>query len=96
MAPEVLLDQPYDEQADTFSFGSVLFELLTGSIPFGGGNIPKEQLVQRVGMKGERPPLPQGMDRPWRDLLVQCWQQHPQARPTMKQVVATLSTMQIP
>lgn len=89
----VLLDLPYDEQADVFSFGSLLYEIVTCTVPFGGGNISKEELTQRVGRQGERPLLPPGMAAHFRDLIVQCWQQHPQARPNMKQIVNTLAAI---
>ncbi len=34
MAPEVLLEQPYDLRADVWSIGVALFELIVGSKPF--------------------------------------------------------------
>lgn len=94
MAPEVLLDQPYDEQADVYSFGCVIYELTTATVPF-EGNITKEGLIERVGKKGERPALPNNLEMHWRDLLIQCWQQHPRSRPSMKQVVATIAAMPV-
>jgi len=77
------------------SFGCVLFEILTGSIPFGGGSISKAELAERVGARGERPVLPHGLLKPFRDILVSCWQQHPRARMSMKQVVAALSAIKL-
>ena len=34
MAPEVIEHKPYGEKADVFSFGILLWELLTGRVPY--------------------------------------------------------------
>jgi serine/threonine-protein kinase len=45
MAPEVLLGQTPSVQADIFSFGVVLFEMLTGHLPYVGAAGPIESLA---------------------------------------------------
>ena len=38
MAPEILRYQRYDAKADLWSVGAILFEILAGRPPYGGGN----------------------------------------------------------
>lgn len=45
VAPEILNDQGYDEKADIFSAGIILYILLTGKFVFSGKNY-KEILIK--------------------------------------------------
>ncbi len=54
MAPERAADRPSDARSDLYSVGVVLFELLTGRLPFAGDS-PLAVLVQHVN---EPPPAP--------------------------------------
>jgi serine/threonine-protein kinase len=54
MAPEQVAGRPFDHRADVFSLGVVLYEMLTGAAPFGGGDIP--QLMFQVMNAAVPPP----------------------------------------
>lgn len=53
MAPEVIEHRPYNNKADVFSFGIVLWELLTGQVPYLG--LTPLQAAVAVVQKGLRP-----------------------------------------
>ena len=38
MAPEVLLNQPYNLKCDIWSLGLIFYEMLTGLLPWSGSN----------------------------------------------------------
>ena len=54
MAPEVLKQQRYDQKADLWSVGSVLFEMITGTTPFEGEN--HMDLIRRMNHNSVRLP----------------------------------------
>ena len=55
MAPEVIEHRPYNNKADVFSFGVVIWELLTGQIPYPG--LTPLQAAVAVVQKGLRPQM---------------------------------------
>ncbi|KAK4710104.1 hypothetical protein R3W88_004617 [Solanum pinnatisectum] len=57
MAPEVIEHRPYDHKADVFSFGKVLWELLSGEIPY--AHLTPLQAAIGVVQQGLRPRIPE-------------------------------------
>ncbi len=47
LSPEQALGQPVDARSDVYAFGIVLFEMLTGDLPFASGSLA-ESVAQRV------------------------------------------------
>lgn len=85
MAPEVALGKPYGKECDVFSFGILLWEILSLEWAFNGFNT-KEYIV-RVCKHNERLPI-QGGSWPviMRTIIQEAWDEDPQKRPTMKRI----------
>jgi len=91
MAPEVALCQPYNQKADVYSFGVILFEMVTLRTPF---ELYSPEMYQRlVCEEGQRPQIPSDVPQDIADLITQCWAQDPDDRPSMRSVLSKLQTL---
>ncbi|XP_072029209.1 mitogen-activated protein kinase kinase kinase 20-like isoform X2 [Amphiura filiformis] len=91
MAPEVILSQPVSDATDTFSFGVVLWELLTREVPFKG--LEGIQVAWVVVEKDERLTIPSTCPQAFADLIKPCWETDPKKRPTFQQILLKLDAM---
>ncbi|CDQ95037.1 unnamed protein product, partial [Oncorhynchus mykiss] len=91
MAPEVIQSLPVSETCDTYSYGVVLWEMLTREVPFKG--FEGLQVAWLVVEKQERLTIPTSCPPSFADLMKKCWQAEPKERPVFKQVLGTLETM---
>ncbi|URD97549.1 TyrKc [Musa troglodytarum] len=88
MAPEVIAHWPYNHKADVFSFGVVLWELLTSKLPY--SNLTPLQAALGVVLKGLRPTIPENTDPRLAELIEKCWQQDPARRPDFSSILEIL------
>ncbi|XP_075474175.1 serine/threonine-protein kinase STY46-like isoform X2 [Primulina tabacum] len=88
MAPEVIEHKPYDHKVDVFSFGVVLWELLTGKLPY--EHLTPLQAAVGVVQKGLRPTIPTHTHPKLAELLERCWQQDPTLRPDFTEITEIL------
>lgn len=88
MAPEVIEHKPYDHKADVFSFAVVLWELLTGKLPY--EYLTPLQAAVGVVQKGLRPTIPKNTHPKLAELLERCWQQDPALRPDFSEIIPIL------
>ena len=89
MAPEVLKKQSYGVKADVFSFGICLCELMTGKYPY--ENEPEStKSFEEAIVSGLRPAIPAHCPASVRHLIVSCWADDPDSRPTVDEIMDTL------
>ncbi|XP_053739699.1 protein kinase Npk [Synchiropus splendidus] len=91
MAPEVIQSLPVSETCDTYSYGVVLWEMLTREVPFKG--FEGLQVAWLVVEKQERLTIPSSCPASFAELMRKCWQADPKERPRFKQVLVTLEAM---
>ncbi|PQQ21379.1 hypothetical protein Pyn_17966 [Prunus yedoensis var. nudiflora] len=85
MAPEILRNEPSNEKSDVFSFGVILWELMTESIPW--NNLNSLQVVGVVGFMDRRLDIPEGLDPEVVLVIEDCWRSDPEQRPSFEDII---------
>ncbi|TRY91659.1 hypothetical protein DNTS_003326 [Danionella cerebrum] len=88
MAPEVIRNEPVSEKVDIWSFGVVLWEMLTGEIPY--KDVDSSAIIWGVGNNSLQLPLPESCPDGFKILLRQCWNCKPRNRPSFRQILLHL------
>jgi len=83
MAPEVALSKPYNLTADVYSFGTMLWEMLSLSKPYDGFN--RNMHAEMVVSQGIRPSIPMSWPSELRDMVERSWSADISQRPSMEQ-----------
>uniref|UniRef100_A0A2M4A599 Mitogen-activated protein kinase kinase kinase dlk-1 n=1 Tax=Anopheles triannulatus TaxID=58253 RepID=A0A2M4A599_9DIPT len=88
MAPEVIRNEPCNEKVDIWSYGVVLWELLTGEVPY--KNVDSSQIIFGVGNNSLYLPIPGSCPEGFKLLIKQCWSAKPRNRPSFKIILQHL------
>lgn len=91
MAPEVFEGSNYTEKCDVFSWGIILWEVLSREQPF--KDIELTFSIMWHVHKGHRPPPIEGCPKPIEQLMTMCWDKVPSDRPSMNHVVAVMTEL---
>lgn len=86
MAPEVFEGTRYTEKCDVYSFGIVLWEMLTRRKPFDEIGPPAFRIMWAVH-SGTRPPPIQGIPECLDKLMCRCWDKDEATRPSFEIIV---------
>ncbi|CAL5034266.1 unnamed protein product [Urochloa decumbens] len=90
MAPELLTmsGTKVSEKIDIYSFGIVMWEILTGEDPYDGMHYGG--VIGGILSNTLRPPVPASCNPEWRKLMEQCWSTEPERRPSFTEVASRL------
>uniref|UniRef100_A0A0E0KET0 Protein kinase domain-containing protein n=1 Tax=Oryza punctata TaxID=4537 RepID=A0A0E0KET0_ORYPU len=93
MAPELLTmsGTKVSEKIDVYSFGIVMWEILTGEDPYDGMHYGG--VIGGILNNTLRPPVPPSCNLEWRKLMEQCWSTEPARRPSFTEVATRLRSM---
>ncbi|GAM19984.1 hypothetical protein SAMD00019534_031590, partial [Acytostelium subglobosum LB1] len=92
MSPEVIRGDVYSEKCDVYSYGIILWEMLTRRLPY--EDVVFNCEIERQVLKGRRPELPIPNCPPdYLHLMTSCWDQDPEVRPQFDQIVHSLNRM---
>jgi len=92
MAPEALLGQAFDEKVDVYSFGILLWQLVTRKQPFSHHSQLKP-FTDAVCNQRERPPIKDEWPLRLKNLLQLCWHPRPARRPTFAQIIEQMDSL---
>eukprot|EP00775_Hariotina_reticulata_P004757 gene4757-5007_t len=102
MSPERLVTGRMAPAADVYAFGIMMWETWTGQSAFKGlhfwsGDTARKmntrKVCQAVVTQNARPEIPHDVPRGYQELMVLCWEQKHEQRPSMVQVAAFLQQL---
>lgn len=92
MAPEVIRSSMFSKGSDVWSYGVLLWELLTGEVPFRG--IDGLAVAYGVAMNKLALPIPSTCPEPFTKLMEECWDSDAHSRPSFGCVLYRLTTIE--
>lgn len=93
MAPEFIQGEDYDLPVDVYSYGIILWEMLTEEVPFAGKE--SHNIILMVVIQHLRPPIPENIPTNLKKLIELCWSQDPQDRPTFEHITSLFENKKV-
>lgn len=91
-APEILSNETYGRPADVYSFGIILWEMVTRECPF--DDRQPIEIALSVINKDERPQIPAWLGRRFSRIIEHCWIRDPCNRFTFEEMVQELELIE--
>src|SRR5581483_11076703 len=91
VSPEIFQGQKYTKSSDIYSFGMIMWELMTGRRPFWDQNHDTELIIKISD--GNRPPIVTNAPEGYIKLMQKCWCSDPKKRPTASELKNKIITL---
>ncbi|CAB4426087.1 unnamed protein product [Rhizophagus irregularis] len=91
MAPEIFQGQKYTKATDIYSFGMIMWELMTGRRPFWDRNHDTELIIEIFD--GLRPPIVTNAPKGYIKLIEECWHSDSEKRPSATDIYGRIKSM---
>ncbi|XP_037931821.1 mitogen-activated protein kinase kinase kinase [Teleopsis dalmanni] len=88
MPPEVISRGTYSKSSDVWSYGVLLWELITGETPYKG--FDSLSVAYGVAVNTLALPIPKTCPEAWGKLMKSCWESDPHNRPGFKDILIKL------
>jgi serine/threonine protein kinase len=93
MAPESLRDKQYSTKSDVWSFGILMFEVLTQQEPHADQD--PITIGRKIRDEGLTPQLPSSVPSALSSVMNRCCQLSPNGRPSIEQVLEELESISL-
>ncbi|XP_013399176.1 tyrosine kinase receptor Cad96Ca-like [Lingula anatina] len=91
MSPEALNDHIFTSQSDVWAYGVLLWEIVTlGCIPYTG--MSAKQVIRKI-TNGYRMTRPRHCSQDMYTIMLSCWEEAPEARPSFKELTNSLNEL---
>ena len=85
-SPEVWKDKPYNQKADIWSLGAIIYEMVALKPPFRANDM--QGLMRRI-VKGVYPPIPPCYSRDLENIIAWCLKVTPSQRPSVDELLSS-------
>ena len=95
-APEIIREEKYGLPVDVYAFGIVMWEVFASKIPYSDKKLNPMQIILQVSTKKLRPTLselPSDTPQDVISLMTRCWDEEPNKRPKIDEVIEMISKL---
>ncbi|XP_062510364.1 uncharacterized protein LOC134186411 isoform X2 [Corticium candelabrum] len=93
-APETFFEKKYGASVDVYSFGIVMWEIMSQKVPYDDCRTSYMYQLAELVRQGQRPSLHDNEPADYISLMKRCWDGNPQKRPMFGEILTRLDLLQ--